>query len=188
MDLKNELLNLDNRNSVVRGACKKIINLADIPIEHLDIPEHFHDNSFYPENERGLLDVALVMKGLIVENGFDPRLTAGVHEAMRNAYQHGNNKDPKKKIILRSSVNKKNARFIVGDGGGTIHSDFFPYVLRYRVCDDYLKPVDFYRFSSKEKLAENGGIGLMTMHLVFDEIRFFKDVSGGLLTYLAKSK
>lgn len=188
MDLRNELLNLDNKNSVIRETFEKDINLMEIPLEHLVIPEYFCNNSFYPDSEKSLLENALIMKKLLAENGFDIKLIAGLHEAIRNAYQHGNNKNPKKKIIFQNFVDKKNAQFFVGDEGGRIHPDFFPYVLRYRTSKDYSKSTDFYNFSSKRKLPENSGIGLMTMHLVFDNVRFFKDISGGLLTYLEKNK
>ena len=184
VSLDNELLNFDNRSSVIRRVFGNSILLGDYPVIPMEIPEGFDDFSFKPDNKSHLYKMASSFRNELIENGFEHKLCAGVHEALKNAYQHGNNRDGSRMIILKKRIGPEGAEFFIGDEGGIMHKDFFPYVMRFR--ENY-EPVGFYGFSDKEKLPENGGVGLFSMHLLFDEVNFFKNANNGLLVYLNKS-
>ena len=183
---ENELLNLDERTSVLRSAFSKEINLASIDILPVKIPSDFQDYSFYPSSDTNLRDNSLQFGSELRDNGYSRKLLSGLHEAVRNAYQHGNRKDNSKKIILAKKIDEEHASFFVGDEGGIINQDFLPYILRFRQSN---LPIisSFYRFSSKPRAyPENEGLGMSVMHLVFDSVQFFRNEHNGLLVLLEK--
>ena len=77
----------------------------------------------------------------------------------------------------------------MGDEGGLIHPDFFPFVLRFRDSNNYPKNRNFYDFSGRvQKAPENGGVGTIAMHFAFDKVRYYRNTLGGLSVYLQHLK
>ncbi|MDO8467655.1 MAG: ATP-binding protein [Nanoarchaeota archaeon] len=180
----NELLNLDFRNSLVREMFTKDVILSQLKIPPIVISPDFEDKSFYPSSEKGLYSHSYQFGDGLRDQRFPRKILAGVHEAVRNAYQHGNHKDKTKKILLASKISEDSALFLIGDEGGVINQDFVPYILRFRQST-YPLITSFYKFSDKSRpYPENQGLGLSTMHLLFDDVQFFRGENGGLVTYL----
>lgn len=191
---KNELMNLENRDSLARKGYSEIIKLSESGISYAEIPNRFKTNYFQIEEDLDLNifydHLRRIFKNHNLEEGVLGRLIPGVIEAVKNAHEHGNLKNPLKKVLLGRSVKGKKVEFLVGDQGGEIHGQFVPYVLLMREKghnQDYSDAPDFYSFVG-EPFAPVGhsGVGTKTMHIAFDDVRYFRRKNGGLLVHLKK--
>jgi anti-sigma regulatory factor (Ser/Thr protein kinase) len=120
--------------------------------------------------------------------GKHERFHSGVYEAVRNAFQHGNKKDPSKKVIISYKSTDDAFEVVVADEGGSINGNFAPFVLFHRngLPD---KPNSFYKFAPEvERLEENSGIGTYIIHSVSDEVNYFINENGGLSVQMTIKK
>jgi hypothetical protein len=202
MERDNELMNLKSEYSLVRGVFKGEVNfdghldLNNSPAIDVSVPEDFEDMSFVPNKGLKLPSVIERISKDLLESGADEaylrKTIPGVGEAIKNAYEHGNNRKRDKKITLARAISEGNLEFVVGDEGGIIDSTFFPYILVFRECnrgeDSFYRDVDdFYKFK-KELFAPEGhsGVGTRVMNICFEGVHYYKKKGGGLLVHLEK--
>ncbi len=111
--------------------------------------------------------------------GKHEKFYAAVIESFRNAHQHGNKKNPDKKIILAYRATDNGFEVVVSDEGGIINADFIPFILLHRQGLD--QPYSFYRFSPLAvRGPDNSGLGTSTIHLSADAVNYYVNETGGL--------
>lgn len=186
-----DIFSLENSHSLARAKYK-----GDIYLPTCGLP------TFSPSQEDyTTLDIH-IQKGESVFN-YNPALTdisqlakhtekqdkfyTAIYEAVRNAHQHGNKKDPSKKITLSYKSTEDSFEVIVSDYGGRINANFIPFVLLHR--QGISNPYNFYQFASNVKqLPENSGIGTYIIHMICDEVNYYKNKNGGLSVQLIVRK
>lgn len=189
-----ELMNLDNESSLVRTAFSQNIFLSKSNVPEVEIPFRFNIQSFFPDGGLNLSKLSKSFSELLSREGADEEYikgtVPGVCEAVKNAYEHGNNYDNSKEIFLANSLSKEILEFLVGDEGGEIKKEFVPYILKFRqgIHDKVFTDIpDFYSFK-REIYPPSGhsGIGTKIMNICFDKVNYFKSPRGGLLVHLTK--
>lgn len=120
--------------------------------------------------------------------GYGTNFHAGLYEAVLNAFQHGNKRDPEKEVVLAYNISPSSLTIAVMDEGGVIDEEFMGYVLRFRQGKHKGSVVSFYEFSHKEKPKDNLGTGTYFMHAYFDKVEYHKSEKGGLVALLVKEK
>ena len=187
-----ELLDLKSNLSLVRTFLDRPINLLDVHSPSVSLPQNFRDLSFYPLSRDHLYYASKGVAEELASKGFEKKLSGGVHEALKNAYEHGNKRDSTKRVTLLSSVDSDLADFIIGDEGGNIDGNLFSYILAFRESNQkgnhYLDLPSFYDFISGTAPEGHSGVGTRVMHLLFDQVRYFKGPTSGLLVHLHKSQ
>ena len=194
MNLDKELLNLKDNNSLVRLLFQKQIDLAEPSLEEFEIPQKFKDESFIPKSGFDLSkicdNITEKIRKVCVSEDYISKTIPGLCEAIKNAYEHGNLKDNCKKITIARNFTKDELEFFVGDEGGKIDGNFFPYILLFRTNSSYGSNEDipdFYKFSGKNYAPlGHSGVGTKTMNKCFDKVCYFKNKNNGLLVYLKK--
>ena len=178
-----DLFSFKDRRSLVRRNYNGNISLGDYP----DLPVFKPDNSYKTvsivigpdEDAFSYLPkiTEICTKGK--HTGKQEKFLTAVYEAFRNAYQHGNKRDPAKKIHLSYRIGNDFFEVVVSDEGREMLADFIPFVMMHQVGLD--TACSFYEFSdAKEKLDENSGIGTFIIHYSSDEVKYFKNEFGGL--------
>jgi len=191
-----ELLDIENSKSLLRKRFKGVVNLSDLNIPVLNVPANFIDNSFNPGTNLDLVKLSSMESDYLLMEGYSERFirrtVPGICEAVKNAYEHGNKRDPNKQIILARSLSQEKVEYLVGDEGGVIDANLFPYILLIRKYRDklnreYNSIPSFYDFR-EEIFAPVGfsGVGTKTMHLCFDNVGYYKNSLGGLTLHLEK--
>jgi len=191
--MKKEITNLNAKESLIRHSFEKEIDLSKLPLLEVKIPNRFKEDSFFPKNDF-LLRISSKLNEQLEKFGANKeyigRTVPGICEAIKNAYEHGNKKDVNKKIFFAKALSNKKIEFLVGDEGGKINGNFFPYVLLFRQkgYDKYYSTApDFYKFL-EELYSPLGhtGVGIRNMNVCFEEVNYFKRENGGLLVHLSK--
>ena len=181
-----DIFALDDEHSVTRVKLRDPIDLRqyDIPLFIPDGDYIFRDFSI-SANQDTLdyrSDISDICK-MGRHTGRHEKLDSGVNEAFRNAYQHGNKKDPLKKISIGYKSTETSFEVVVSDQGGLLHGDFISFVLLHR--QGLHKPCPFYEFATNVvRPSENSGIGTFIMHSVADEVHYYKNQDYGLSVQL----
>jgi len=177
-----DIVSLVDPNSLIRSAFKDTFVLADYPLPEFSLNEN------YASLDLQILEGEDVLNhlGKITElckngrhTGKQERFHAGVNEAVRNAYQHGNKKDPHKKVTVSYRATDELFEVVVSDEGGEINANFIPFILLHRY-NQLSMPSNFYEFSSTTQPYENAGIGTFVIHMVSDEVNYFRNKANGL--------
>ena len=115
MELKNELLDLSTRNSLVRTQFTEKIDLSSTLIPKIEIPKGFRDRSFFPTHGLDLSKISEGISARLNEMGaskdYIRKTVSGLCEALKNAYEHGNEKDSSKLIVLAKSISREKLEF-----------------------------------------------------------------------------
>lgn len=189
-----ELLNLHNPNSLIRVFFKDEIDLIDFNLSPLKIPKGFKDLSLTPKKNFNLVNICELLERDLLRSGaglkYIKETLPGICEVIKNAYEHGNLKDNSKRIIIKRHFSKKEVEYIIGDNGGKIDGNLFPYLLLFRKNESNslidLIP-DFYSFRGDSySPLEHSGVGTKVMNKCFENIEYFKNQGKGLLVYLSK--
>ena len=178
-----DILSLLDPNSIIRSAFRDEINLA----EQTALLEFNPDQTYITleltiRKNQDTLDyqekIAEICKSAR-PMGKHERFYAGVNEAVRNAYQHGNKKDPAKKVTVSYKITEDTFEVVASDEGGKLNASFIPFILlhRYRELN---QPLSYYQFSGTKQSYENSGIGTFVIHMVSDEVNYFRNSNGGL--------
>jgi len=180
------------KSELLKKLLEKDVNLKDL-IE-VEIPNKFKieevkikDKKIYGKEIRNFLD-NFEEKNEIFRSS---KVYTPIYEAILNAYQHGNNYDNNKKILLSYNLTKKNLEFIISDEGiqSKLHSSFIRYILTLREKKYKKKQecINWYDFSKSKKEEQNLGVGIYFMHVYMDKVLFYRSKElGGTSIYLRK--
>lgn len=147
----------------------------------------FKDISFKPRNGEEVRSKGRTLSTELLLNGFNPKLSLGLVEILRNAYEHGNKGDLSKKIIFKKNIESSICEFVIGDEGKDVNEDFFNYIKSLN-SGNYFNAKSFYDFNKIPQKNGHGGVGVKMAHILFDNVVYEKNKDGGLLVYLSKSK
>jgi hypothetical protein len=171
-----DIFDPSNVNSLTRKLIgSKLISLEELPKYH--IPDNYNIVDFHVSHRNQIDSIADDIAESSIRNGYSKNITRDIYEAILNAYQHGNKKDPSK--IVRIGWND-NASFNILDEGKFIRSELIPYILALREGHDI---ASFYAFSGLERNIENFGVGIRNMHIQFN-VNFYHGELGGLAVLL----
>jgi anti-sigma regulatory factor (Ser/Thr protein kinase) len=185
-----ELFELDSLDSLVRlyFARQKPIELKRFKVETFEIPPDYAIlNLIIGENYASEIreQIEPVIR-LAEEKGCNHNLYTAVYEAVLNAYQHGNRKDPKKKTTVAYKLGEEAVQFAIIDQGRQMDPNFIPYILRHKAGAHKIKFLNYYEFTGKEQPKTNNGTGTSFMHEYVDKVEYFKAKNGGLVVHLTK--
>jgi anti-sigma regulatory factor (Ser/Thr protein kinase) len=184
-----DIFSLKNSEHLINLLDHKI-NLDDDLLVKLKIPKNFEkklialDKKNYPSQIRK--NIAFISEK-VEKLGYSPNIFTTLYEGILNGFQHGNNYDKDKKLILASKITQKELEFIISDQGNTLHPVFSRFILEQRQKDLNDSFVNWYKFSGEKKPNTNNGTGTAFMHAYMDEVKYFKSEElGGLSLYLNK--
>ncbi len=185
-----DIFSLNNPNSITRRRFEEDrLDLRDYSLPTFEPDESYKTIEFeVPEGE----DHAVHFSQLgaicqqICPNPRNQKLLRGaVREAFKNAYQHGNKKDPTKKIFVSYRKDDDKCEVVIGDQGGIINPQLIPFVLSQRAREDPVQ--SFYQFACNAKHhPENSGLGTFILHLSCEDVRYYRNAYGGLSVHLTK--
>ena len=102
-----ELLNLYSPHSLIRQSFSNEIKLPEFNIPKAKNPKRFKINSFYPGVDLNLLELSMSISKDLKRIGSSERsikkTVPGVCEAVKNAYEHGNNMNEDSEIFFANS-------------------------------------------------------------------------------------
>jgi len=184
-----DLFNLEDPNSIIR----KIINgeeeiiLAEIAQRKVSIPIGYELKELHLKSGNGKEINSLINEEIkkFKEAGYPENIYTPIYEAILNAYQHGNKRDPNKKIIFAHKIGETSLDIIVEDEGGVIEGVFVP--LKHRERDVRRKFINFYEFANKEKPQSNNGTGTSFIHAYMDEVNYYLG-ENGLIVHMTENK
>jgi len=142
-----DLFNLEDPNSIIR----KIINgeeeiiLAEIAQRKVSIPIGYELKELHLKSGNGKEINSLINEEIkkFKEAGYPENIYTPIYEAILNAYQHGNKRDPNKKIIFAHKIGETSLDIIVEDEGGVIEGVFVPFILKHDI-DIFVEDRDKY--------------------------------------------
>lgn len=185
-----EIFDLDTIDSVVRQILRSQgpIDLADFEIPTFSIPEDYTtvDVALKPDNYQRM--IRQYIEPVVQEaedSGFSTNIYTAIYEGVLNAFQHGNDKDPSKKVILGYSIQDDEATFTIVDEGGVIDPELAAFVLMHRKHGSDGPRQTFYEFSGRQRPETNHGTGTTFMHIYADQVRYHKHEDGGLALVLS---
>ncbi len=182
-DTIEDIVAIGNHRSLARTPFKGRINLKDFQ----DLPRFHADDTykvrrFNIPSEKDVIDYTASLGEICNEarhTGKHERLFSGLYEALRNAHQHGNQRNPEKAIEIAYRPVTCGFEVVVSDEGGEIDAAFIPFILMHR--QGMLRPLSFYSFApSSQRLEENTGNGTFVIHMSADEVNYFANYTGGL--------
>jgi len=182
-DTIEDIVALGNHESLARTQFKGRINLREYP----DLPKFHADDTYKVKrfnipNEKDVIDYTASLGEICNEarhTGRHERLFSGLYEALRNAHQHGNQKDSEKAIEIAYRPITDGFEVVVSDEGGKLDASFIPFILMHR--QGMLRPLSFYDFApDTQRLEENTGNGTFVIHMSADEVNYFINYAGGL--------
>jgi len=186
-----DLFNLEDPKSVARKiiTLERPIDLRLILERRVKIPEEYEKRELSFDDGNGLKIFDLIRDDLVKfsKAGYPENLQTPVFEAILNAYQHGNQRDPNKKITFAYDIGDIALNILVEDEGGFIDPVFVPFILRHRERDVRKKFINFYEFSGREKPKENNGTGTSFMHAYMDEVNYYLG-ERGMIVHLIHNK
>jgi anti-sigma regulatory factor (Ser/Thr protein kinase) len=181
-----DIFSLESPKSISRQLldCHSSIDLAAIDLPSYEPGPEFRRHIITPRQRKiaWIKEAMTPITNVLAEYKYPPNLQTGIYEAVLNAYQHGNRRDPNKIITLADNIDEHIAQIAVIDQGGVLDSAMASYILLHRVHDTPIP--DFYTFSGKKRNPENNGTGTRFMHIYFDRVEYFKSLDGGLLVRL----
>ncbi len=173
--------------SLVRATFNQKINLNNYSLPLFSPDKKYTSCELTITEDQDTLDYHSFITEICKEGrhtGKHEKFHTGVSEAVRNAYQHGNRKEQKKKVTLSYKAEQDNFEVAVSDEGGELNANFVPFVLLHRHYELHT-PVSFYSYAlDAVRRPENAGIGTFVMHMVSDEVNYFKNHDGGLTVQL----
>ena len=187
-----DIVSLELASSLARVPFRfeESINLSDYDLPKIGLDDSYTSRRFNIPRGKDTLDFHSSLAKICKEarhTGKQEKLLSGLYEAFRNAWQHGNGKNPEKAIEVSYKSTDNDFEVVVSDEGGKISTDFVPFILLHRQGMD--KPLSFYNFSPTAKiLEENSGNGTFVMHMTADEVNYFKNYFGGLSVQLILRK
>jgi len=187
-----DVVSLVNPGSLARRPFRSEIYLPDCGLPTF-VPdrEEYHFTDLHIKQGEGVMNYSRKLQDICKggeHTGKQDKFYSAVYEAVRNAHQHGNKKDPSKKIGIAYKTTPDSFEVIVSDYGGRINANFIPFVLLHRQGLSR-QVISFYQFApSVRQLPENSGIGTYTMHMVCDEVNYYKNRNGGLSVQLIVRK
>ena len=177
-----DIVSLLDPRSLIRSVFRGKISLVDYTLPEFSADDSYASLEIQIRKGEDTLDHQAKIAQICKEGrhtGKQERFHAGVYEAVRNAYQHGNRKDALKKITLHYRSVEDTFEVVVGDQGGEINADFIPFILLHRY-KQLGQPLNFYQFSGTKQPYENAGVGTFVIHVVSDEVNYFRNSNGGL--------
>lgn len=191
--MNGELFNLNAVDSLIRQVISKdeTVNLRDFNFPIYEYPKnaniaehHITDQKTSGKQIRKILEPIFQEAE---QKGYNSNLFTSGYEAILNAYQHGNKKDPSKKIKTGHLITNNEFIFTVEDEGGVLKSDFLPYILEHRLRTDLEKRfVNFYKFTNTEAPNTNLGTGTSFIHVYPDFVNYYKGSNSGLVVEIHK--
>lgn len=193
--MKTDLFDIDDKDSLVRRAFNSLgevrlseLGLLPIPISDIfnRVPVKIDPTQVGASLRKYCDNVASVAESL----GFGYNLFTAVYEALKNGYEHGNNCDPTRELILAYLAGDDRFDVMLRDSGGILHSDFLAFIEKHRRTENRGKMWNFYEFSDRERPTEgdNLGIGTSFMHLYMDDVFYCIGDNDGLLVHMVKRK
>lgn len=164
------------------------IPLSEFDAKPYDIPNDFEeiqlemDAGDYDASIREVCDDLL---DVLTDYGYPSSLYTGIYESILNAFQHGNNAEPDKNIVVAYDVSPDRFVLNIKDEGNAICPEFVDYYLNLRQGDCI---ESFYNYSGQDRNGTNQGHGIKFMNTYFDDVRYFKAGDGGLVAHLYKEK
>ena len=185
-----DLFNLENPDSIVRKIIDKgEINLAEIAQRKVSIPIGYEVKELNIKTGDSK-EINSLINGEIKkfkESGYPENIYTPLYEAILNAYQHGNKRNPDKKVIFAYKINDLSLDILIEDEGGVIDSVFIPFILKHREKDVKRKFLDFYEFADREKPTTNNGTGTSFIHAYMDEVNYYLG-ERGLIVHMTENK
>lgn len=196
MDPKRDLADLANRNSVIRAhmAAQGPIYLAEFSKQQVHLDRSWKRRIYTPDElmksgdstpAQAMRRVADEYKNLLSERRMSPAGT-GAYEAIRNAFEHGNNERGDLRFLVAERWNDTTVELVVEDSGaGGIRHEMFPFISEVQKKRQAAK--GFYEFAGEVNPPDHVGVGTKVMMVGFDEVRYFAGGQlGGLLVHMKK--
>ncbi|MFZ5955455.1 MAG: ATP-binding protein [Nanoarchaeota archaeon] len=187
-----DLFDIGNKHSIIRKKMlEQDLRLSELDVETYKIPSDYTIENFSFDAatyEREIRTAIEPVVRIAEDSGYKNNLFTALYEGVLNAFQHGNNKDSSKKVILAYKIGENQAEFSIIDEGENINPEFVSYVAWIRgggLSRDFR---NFYSFAELDKPKTNNGTGTIFMHNYVDSLKYFKSEKGGLVVHLVKKK
>lgn len=115
--------------------------------------------------------------------GAPPQLFTVAYEMILNAYQHGNQQDCCKVILMGHHIEPDLATIVVADQGGLLDPEFCNFIMQLRQDGSQS---NFYTFAGRCKPDQNNGTGTFFIHEYTDRVRYFRLPDRGLAVEATK--
>ena len=183
-----DIFSLEDSESHVR---KSIDSTSNITLSMLCTPPYNPSPEFIKYRVpfiRGLDAEILFFLGPLInpleeETGLPTNIYTALYEAIRNAFQHGNQKDLKKPVHFYI---KKGAplEFLIEDQGGSIDPLFASFILLQRQKGRGDALLDFYAFAQRAKPEKNNGTGTSFIFQYSDRVFYYRSNTSGLIVHI----
>ena len=156
-------------------------NRTRVPIsllfDYLVVPRYYEQSDYYPGSMSEAEDIATSVLSCIMGDEYDYALRIGLEEALRNAYEHGNNMDSDKRIRVCWTDKPS---IIVMDQGNTIRRDYYDYLKHFNHSND---GIPYYSYIGVDRPRGNYGMGTMLIHKPYNA-QYYRGELGGLAVLL----
>lgn len=186
-----DLFNLEDPDSLPRrliGNESEVCLESMVPIKY-SIPFDYRKKELRIKRGESEEVISLISSEIkrIRKHGYPENINTPIYEAILNAYQHGNKRDPKKGVTFAYRIGPRSLDVLVEDEGGVIDAIFIPFILKHREADVKKHFINFYEFSGREKPQTNNGTGTSFMHAYMDGVRYYLGEKG-LVVHMVKTK
>ena len=197
MKYEKDIFELSKKQELLTWALSEglCLNLKDSKFPQVGIPENYVCKIMVPRrSQRSIQDKLLRMLDPLAKkyariSGDYIGFHAGAYEALLNAYQHGNQRDDSKKIVLAHQFRPKGVDVFVQDEGGNLDPLFGLFVVQKRLRSGRLAK-DFYEFARNFKTRRpregNQGVGTHIIHAYFDDVYYYRGKNDGLIVHMRK--
>lgn len=156
MNPNKDIFELSKKQALLTWAIsqQECLVLRNTNFPRVRIPDSYQIKTFFPKRSQKTIDkklsklldpLAKKYAGITEEYlGFQ----ASVYEALLNTYQHGNQRDDSKKIIMANKITPKKVEIIVQDQGGILDPIFGLFVIQKRLRRGKIAK-DFYEFANR---------------------------------------
>ncbi len=180
-----DLFDPSQKDSIVRRTLEKTarIDLAQIDIDTFDFDDTYLVRRYRFPNKQYMQNIERAVGPIVhrmTNMDFPRRVHEPIFEAIKNAHEHGNKRDPKKYVTIGITAEDPEIRIAIADQGGIINADFQSYVLSVREG----KTINYYEFSGRLPRQENKGTGINFMHTLSDRVEYLKGADNGLVVQL----
>ncbi len=180
-----DIFAMENAQSITRSAFRDEIDLKKTNLPRFQPGDQYNYLNIFIGDTESVLDyypqvIEICKKGK--HTGKEQKFVSAVVEAIRNAYQHGNKKDPKKKISIAYKATTTSFEVIISDQGGKINANFPLYTQFIKHREKIQESYSFYKFAPdvKQDTNQNSGIGTFMIHLYSDEVKYSVNSDNGL--------
>lgn len=177
-----DIVSLTSAGSLARRPYHGNITISEHDLPRFNSDDSYKGRRFNIRKGKDTLDFHKSIADICKEarhTGKHEKLVSAVYEAFRNAYQHGNKKNPEKAIEINYRATEDGFEVVISDEGGEINANFVPFILVHR--QGMNRPLSFYDFApGVPRLGENSGNGTFVIHTVADEVNYFVSPFGGL--------